>query len=161
MVELQPVFIVSKIYKIMVSYYIIGLCAIVGLLFVAALWLIIHGYKKYDFNPIAFAVPFVGAILSFPIYFALKERFLKKNNGLEEDVKLSRRLMILGFVFVGAIILVFIFTGVWFFVEKMNGIEAGVDIEAVLWAKRQFWGVLAVCVAYAASLAGLGCCSKK
>ncbi len=145
----------------MSSCYVTGLYAIIGLLFVAGLWLMIRGYRKYNFNPIAFVVPFVGAILSFPIYFALKERFLKKNNAPGDDVERSHTLMIFGVVFVGAILVVSTITGVRFFVEKMNGIEAGVDIETALWAKRQFWGVLKVCVVCAAGLAGLWCRRKR
>jgi hypothetical protein len=148
----------------MTTLYIIGLCAIFCLLFFTGLGLMIHGFRKYDFNPLAFLVPFVGGTLSFPIFFMLKERALNKNSdATAKEQKRARIFTVLAWCFFAAMIIIPFVTGVRFFVGVFDAIAAGADaesIDATRWAEGLFWSAFSVCAAYVVAL-GAMCLARK
>lgn len=145
----------------MMDCYIIGFKAVACLLFVVGLGLMVYGYRKYNFNPLAFIVPFVGATLSFPVFFALKERHLKNGGAPASDLKRAHAQTFAGWVFFAVMLAVTVAVGVSFFVEKMGAMETGSDVEPFVWAGRLFWGSVAVCGAYAVAVCSICCCGKK
>lgn len=140
----------------MKEFYIIGFAAIMGLMFVAGWVLLIRGYRRYDFHPLVFLIPFaVGAILSFPAYFMLKERYLKKSGASDEAIARTHRQTVLGFAFVIAFIAVTCVTTVGFFVQSFDTFQATgaetLDLDGTVWGRGMFLGALAVSALYAAA----------
>lgn len=158
----------------MIDCYLIGMIAIAVLLFAVGLGLMIRGIRRYEFHILTILVPFFGALFCFPVYYALKESYLKKSGAQAADVKCAHRLTVLSFIFLGAFLIVTFGAGVSSFVGAFDAVQAldaagaaGTE-EAVMsaalkatWPARLFWGMTAVCVAYAVALPVLGCCKKK
>jgi hypothetical protein len=152
----------------MTDCYLIGLRVLGGLFFAVGMGLIIFGYRKYGFNPLVFLAPFVGGVLSFPIFFMLRERSLKKSGATADEVRRAHRLTVLGWVFFAAIIVVSSSAAVCPMVAKFDEIQISANAAsnttgfALVWASRLFWSMLTVCAAYAVSLAAMWCrCGKK
>ncbi|MDR2890125.1 MAG: hypothetical protein LBV18_00715 [Alistipes sp.] len=149
----------------MIDCYVAGLVALAVVLFAAGMCLMIRGYRNYGFIPLVFAVPFIAnGLLSFPLYFALKERYLKNGNAMESELKRARRLTVLGWAFLAAMIVIPLCGGVWFFVGAFDVISAGAEpdnVDFIRWARIAFWSMAAVCAAYMIALAIFGLSKKR
>lgn len=136
--------------------YMIGFIALAGLLFVIGLVMIIRGVRRYDFHPLVLLVPFLAtATFSFPVYFVLKERYLKKSGASDEAIARTHRQTVLGFAFVIAFIAVTCVTTVGFFVQSFDTFQATgaetLDLDGTVWGRGMFLGALAVSALYAAA----------
>ncbi len=148
----------------MMDYYVAGVIVVAIVLFAVGLGLMIHGYRKYDFTPLVFIAPFAGVAISFPIYYALRERSLKKNDTPIDKVEHIHRLTVLGWWFFGAIIIIPAVMSIIAFVGVFDTAQAGGDMALALkatWPKYLFWSIAAVCAAYAVVLPIVGHCRKK
>lgn len=148
----------------MIDCYIIGMIVISILLFATGLGLMIRGIRRYNFNILTLLIPFLGVLFSFPVYYALKESYLKKRSAPAVEVEREHRLTVLGLVFVAVFWIAILVMGVWSFTGAFDVSAAGGDMTPVLkavWPMRLFWSMVAVCVAYVVAFAIVGRCKKK
>ncbi len=113
------------------------------LLFVAGEIILIRGYKKYHYSLAWVLVPFVGVILSFPVYFGLKEAFFK-NSRDEVKAKIAHKQLIAGIWFIVAIILWIMISGV---TAIFPGLSTG-NIDSAYWMQLLCFGLYAICLIY-------------